>query len=58
MGVPAFFRWLSNKYTSIIVDAVEERKEIDGVKIPVNCTNPNPNFNVKLKNLTYKAMHF
>lgn len=47
MGVPAFFRWLSRKYVSIIVDAVEERREIDGVKIPVNAADPNPNFQVK-----------
>lgn len=47
MGVPAFFRWLSRKYGSIVVDAVEEKKrDIDGVKIPVDATKPNPNFQV------------
>jgi 5'-3' exonuclease len=48
MGVPAFFRWLSRKYVSIIVDAVEERRREaeNGVKVPVDCTLPNQNFQV------------
>ncbi len=25
MGVPAFFRWLSRKYSSVIIDCIEER---------------------------------
>ncbi|XP_066532870.1 5'-3' exoribonuclease 2 [Hoplias malabaricus] len=44
MGVPAFFRWLSRKYPSIIVNCVEERsKECNGVRIPVDTSKPNPN---------------
>ncbi|XP_037837545.1 5'-3' exoribonuclease 2 [Kryptolebias marmoratus] len=44
MGVPAFFRWLSRKYPSIIVHCVEEKgKECKGVRIPVDTTKPNPN---------------
>ncbi|KAM7368327.1 hypothetical protein PAMP_014555 [Pampus punctatissimus] len=44
MGVPAFFRWLSRKYPSIIVHCVEEKsKECHGVRIPVDTTKPNPN---------------
>ncbi|KAL2081850.1 hypothetical protein ACEWY4_021668 [Coilia grayii] len=44
MGVPAFFRWLSRKYPSIIVHCVEERsKECNGVRIPVDTSKPNPN---------------
>ncbi|XP_033846370.2 5'-3' exoribonuclease 2, partial [Periophthalmus magnuspinnatus] len=44
MGVPAFFRWLSRKYPSIIVHCVEEKgKEFNGVRIPVDTTRPNPN---------------
>uniref|UniRef100_A0A803SMQ2 5'-3' exoribonuclease n=1 Tax=Anolis carolinensis TaxID=28377 RepID=A0A803SMQ2_ANOCA len=44
MGVPAFFRWLSRKYPSIIVSCTEEKpKECNGVKIPVDTSKPNPN---------------
>jgi len=70
MGVPAFFRWLTKKYPSVIVHCIEEKvtnqsnnffpdpvscikyfvvhiifqiKEIDGVKVPVDTTAPNPN---------------
>ncbi|XP_037752171.1 5'-3' exoribonuclease 2 isoform X2 [Chelonia mydas] len=44
MGVPAFFRWLSRKYPSIIVHSVEEKpKECNGIKIPVDTSKPNPN---------------
>lgn len=46
MGVPAFFRWLSRKYPSIVVNAVEEGKTIDGTQVPVDSTRPNPNFQV------------
>uniref|UniRef100_A0A098M1Z1 5'-3' exoribonuclease n=1 Tax=Hypsiglena sp. JMG-2014 TaxID=1550645 RepID=A0A098M1Z1_9SAUR len=44
MGVPAFFRWLSRKYPSIIVSCTEEKaKECNGIKIPVDTSKPNPN---------------
>ncbi|KAJ8389375.1 hypothetical protein AAFF_G00120830 [Aldrovandia affinis] len=44
MGVPAFFRWLSRKYSSIIVHCLEERsKECNGVRIPIDTSKPNPN---------------
>jgi hypothetical protein len=46
MGVPAFFRWLSRKYPSIVVNAVEEGRTIDGENIPVDATQPNPNYQV------------
>lgn len=51
MGVPAFFRWLSRKYTSIIVHCVEERgKEVDGVVAPTDTSQKNPN-DVEFDNL-------
>ena len=44
MGVPALFRWLSQKYPKIISPVVEaQAQEIDGVKVPVDTTAPNPN---------------
>ncbi|XP_063299794.1 5'-3' exoribonuclease 2 isoform X1 [Pelobates fuscus] len=44
MGVPAFFRWLSRKYPSIVVHTTEEKpKECNGIKIPVDTSKPNPN---------------
>lgn len=49
MGVPAFFRWLTRKYPSVIVDAVEEKpRDINGVRVPVNTVDPNPNFQVHI----------
>ncbi|KAF9104471.1 5'-3' exoribonuclease 2 [Mortierella sp. GBA35] len=44
MGVPALFRWLANKYPKITTNVVEERpKEINGVVVPIDITQPNPN---------------
>ncbi|XP_015110782.1 5'-3' exoribonuclease 2 homolog [Diachasma alloeum] len=44
MGVPAFFRWLSRKYPSVIVECIEQKKtSIDGVAIPIDSSEPNPN---------------
>ncbi|CAG7836984.1 unnamed protein product [Allacma fusca] len=44
MGVPAFFRWLTKKYPSVIVHCIEDKnKVIDGTEVPVDTTTPNPN---------------
>ncbi|XP_055961608.1 5'-3' exoribonuclease 3-like [Mercurialis annua] len=44
MGIPSFYRWLTEKYPSIAVDAVEEKLEmVDGVKVPIDTSQPNPN---------------
>uniref|UniRef100_A0A1B6C087 5'-3' exoribonuclease n=1 Tax=Clastoptera arizonana TaxID=38151 RepID=A0A1B6C087_9HEMI len=44
MGVPAFFRWLSKKYPSVITNCIEEKEDqLDGTKIPVDSSKPNPN---------------
>ena len=44
MGVPALFRWLSQKYPKIVSPVIEEQPtEVDGQKVPVNIIRPNPN---------------
>ncbi|XP_046442681.1 5'-3' exoribonuclease 2 homolog isoform X1 [Daphnia pulex] len=45
MGVPAFFRWLTVKYPSVICDCIEEkvRHGPDGKALPVDVSKPNPN---------------
>jgi 5'-3' exoribonuclease 2 len=43
-GVPALFRWLSQKYPKIISPVIEETPQvIEGQEVPVNITRPNPN---------------
>ncbi len=44
MGVPAFYRWISEKYPKIVVDVLEQRPMVlDGTVIPMNLNDPNPN---------------
>ncbi|KAF1911515.1 hypothetical protein BDU57DRAFT_524553 [Ampelomyces quisqualis] len=44
MGVPAMFRWLSQKYPKIVSTVQEERpKKVGDEVIPVDRTGPNPN---------------
>jgi len=51
MGVPAFYRWLAEKYPMVIVDAIEEEAVvIDGIQIPVDTSKENPN-NIEYDNL-------
>ena len=46
MGVPAFYRWLSEKYPKIVQDVLEERVQLAGghgsVRVPFDATGPNP----------------
>lgn len=46
MGVPAFFRWLSEKYPKTLQDVLEERVMLAGgdgsSRIPFDSTRPNP----------------
>ena len=43
MGVPAFYRWLSEKYPLIIKDVIEDEPfEADGTACPVDTRAPNP----------------
>ncbi|XP_050071832.1 5'-3' exoribonuclease 2 homolog [Anopheles maculipalpis] len=44
MGVPAFFRWLSRKYPSVIIECVEQKTVDDqGNVVYENMSAPNPN---------------
>lgn len=44
MGVPALFRWLSQRYPKIVSPVIEEDpREINGEIVPVDYTKPNPN---------------
>jgi len=44
MGVPALFRWLSQKYPKIISQVIEDKPiVVDGEEVPIDATKPNPN---------------
>lgn len=43
MGVPAFYRWLSEKYPKIVVEMQEDRTvHVEGTEIPLDLTAENP----------------
>ncbi len=46
MGVPAFYRWLSEKYPKIVQDVLEERVHLvsghGSIRVPFDGTKPNP----------------
>jgi len=54
MGVPAFYRWLSEKYPKIVEDVIEDRvhlvHEAGSTRAPFDCTRPNPS-NLECDNL-------
>uniref|UniRef100_A0A5B6YP14 Uncharacterized protein n=1 Tax=Davidia involucrata TaxID=16924 RepID=A0A5B6YP14_DAVIN len=44
MGIPAFYRWLVEKYPLAVVDVIEEASVIvNGVSVPIDTSRPNPN---------------
>jgi len=53
MGVPTFYRWLTQKYPKIVLPCLEEFSDYDkttGDFVPVNITEPNPS-SVEFDNL-------
>ncbi|XP_068649650.1 5'-3' exoribonuclease 3-like isoform X2 [Aristolochia californica] len=44
MGIPAFYRWLSEKYPLTVVEVLEEVPiVVNGQTIPIDTSRPNPN---------------
>lgn len=65
MGVPAFFRWLQQKFGKIIVDVIDPtlKKDANGVELPQNNADPNPNgiefdnFYLDMNNIVHNCTH-
>ncbi|EEF42316.1 5'-_3' exoribonuclease, putative [Ricinus communis] len=44
MGIPSFYKWLTEKYPDTVVDVIEARRRMgNGVLLPINTALPNPN---------------
>ncbi|CAI9775088.1 unnamed protein product [Fraxinus pennsylvanica] len=44
MGIPSFYRWLIDRYPRSVVEVIEDSLSfVNGVKVPVDTTKPNPN---------------
>eukprot|EP00736_Rhodelphis_marinus_P000954 Rmarinus@m.26593 len=44
MGVPAFYRWLSQKYPKVVVDVIEDEMKVqNGRRMKPDTSKPNPN---------------
>ncbi|KAK9145211.1 hypothetical protein Sjap_005114 [Stephania japonica] len=44
MGIPSFYRWLSDRYSRAVVSVIEEEPEfVDEFEVPIDTTKPNPN---------------
>jgi 5'-3' exoribonuclease 2 len=67
MGVPAFYRWLSEKYPKIVTDVLEERVHLihnsGSIREPFDCTRPNPsglecdNFYIDMNGIIHPCSH-
>ena len=44
MGIPAFYRWLIERFPRSVVDVLEDSSPVvNGVRLPVDITRSNPN---------------
>jgi 5'-3' exoribonuclease 2 len=67
MGVPAFFRWLSEKYPKIITDVLDDRVHLahnsGSIRQPFDSTRPNPsgiecdNFYIDMNGIIHPCSH-
>lgn len=67
MGIPAFYRWVSEKYPKIVQDVLEERvklvNDVGSVKLPFDATRPNPsglecdNLYIDMNGIIHPASH-